>query len=260
MGYLGKELLKEQLNYRGRSVLFPGGALIVLGTGVSIAILALIDLITDSSLLEADLGPITFYLFGVALLGLIDDLYGERSRGWRGHARALLAGQFSAGALKAVGSLALACVTIVWLGGYDLGNGLLAVLILILATNLFNILDLRPGRAVKTFVAVAVLLSLLSWTVSPLEITLCFAIPVLIVGYFDLRERVMLGDTGSNLIGGLAGFWILFTLTTVGGQLIALALLVTITAYGELRSISETIERIPLLRKLDCLGRADTRG
>ena len=52
----------------------------------------------------------------------------------------------------------------------------------------------------------------------------------------------MLGDTGSNLIGAIAGVWLLTTLGETA-RLIALAAVVALTIYGELRSISATIER-----------------
>ena len=50
----------------------------------------------------------------------------------------------------------------------------------------------------------------------------------------------MLGDTGSNLVGALAGLMLVLTLSETG-QLIALGLLLAITLYGELRSISALI-------------------
>ena len=40
-----------------------------------------------------------------------------------------------------------------------------------------------------------------------------------------------------------------------GWALIALGVLVVLTVYGEFRSISAAIERIPLLKQLDSLGR-----
>ena len=64
----------------------------------------------------------------------------------------------------------------------------------------------------------------------------------------------MLGDTGSNLLGAIAGVWLLTTLGE-NGRLIALAVVAGLTIYGELRSISATIESIPPLRWLDSLGR-----
>jgi hypothetical protein len=65
----------------------------------------------------------------------------------------------------------------------------------------------------------------------------------------------MLGDTGSNLIGAVAGVWLL---TILGGdaRLVALLAVLALTIYGEMRSISMTIESVPPLRWLDSLGRA----
>ena len=78
--------------------------------------------------------------------------------------------------------------------------------------------------------------------------------PALIAGAYDLRERAMLGDTGASLLGALAGLWLVLSLSETG-QLISLALLAILTVYGELRSISELVSRVPLLRGLDSLGR-----
>jgi UDP-GlcNAc:undecaprenyl-phosphate/decaprenyl-phosphate GlcNAc-1-phosphate transferase len=71
----------------------------------------------------------------------------------------------------------------------------------------------------------------------------------------DLRERGMLGDTGSNALGAVGGLWLVLALSTLA-QLIALGVIAIATVYGEFRSLSELIERTPLLRQLDSLGRA----
>ena len=62
------------------------------------------------------------------------------------------------------------------------------------------------------------------------------------------------GDTGSNLAGALAGVCLLTGLDETG-RLIGLAVVILLTVYGEFRSISKTIERIPPLRFVDSLGR-----
>jgi UDP-N-acetylmuramyl pentapeptide phosphotransferase/UDP-N-acetylglucosamine-1-phosphate transferase len=64
----------------------------------------------------------------------------------------------------------------------------------------------------------------------------------------------MLGDTGANLLGALAGMWLVLTLSGTG-QLIALVLLAAVTLYGEIRSLSALIDRTPGLRELDSWGR-----
>ena len=64
----------------------------------------------------------------------------------------------------------------------------------------------------------------------------------------------MLGDTGSNVMGALAGLWMVLALGTTG-QIVALIVVLAITVYGEFRSLSAFIERTPGLRQLDSLGR-----
>ena len=58
----------------------------------------------------------------------------------------------------------------------------------------------------------------------------------------------------SAALGALAGLWLVLTLSGTG-QLVALALLIVVTVYGELRSISALVERTPGLRQLDSFGR-----
>jgi hypothetical protein len=56
------------------------------------------------------------------------------------------------------------------------------------------------------------------------------------------------------VLGALAGLAIVLGLTGIG-QLVALALLLIASIYGELRSISTLVARTPLLRELDSWGR-----
>jgi UDP-GlcNAc:undecaprenyl-phosphate/decaprenyl-phosphate GlcNAc-1-phosphate transferase len=244
-------------NYRGRQVAFPAGVGIVSSSLVALIPLALIDELGDSNVFTSDVGPALAYVLAVALLGLLDDLVGGAPgtpRGWRGHARTALSGGFSTGALKAAGSLGVALFV---LSGRGLSSGryLLAVALLVLATNLFNLLDLRPGRSAKALVLLGAGLTIGSTDVHPLWTVGLFVGPVLVLLPLDLRERAMLGDTGSNVIGAVAGLWLVLTLSTLG-QAIALGLIAVATVYGEFRSISDLIERTPGLRHLDSLGRA----
>ncbi len=248
-------------NYRGAVVAFPAGAVLVACSLVALAPLAVLDDRADLDLLDPELRRWAVYVLGVALLGLLDDALGQGAaadtpRGWRGHARAVTAGRFSTGAIKAAGALALAAYAISGRGRENL-DYVADLALLLLATNLFNLLDLRPGRVEKVFVALLAGLCLGAWTAAPLEILGLFIGPVLVGAMFTLRERAMLGDTGSNLIGALAGISMLVVLGD-DGRLIALALVAGLTIYGEFRSISATIERLPLLRALDSLGRVST--
>jgi hypothetical protein len=65
----------------------------------------------------------------------------------------------------------------------------------------------------------------------------------------------MLGDTGASTIGGMSG---VLLITTAGTPLLCLALaaLIAISLYGEFRSLGALVERVPLLYRLDSLGRS----
>lgn len=246
-------------NYRRREVAFPLGAVLVAASLVALAPLAVLDDRADIDLLDPDLRRWFAYAIGVAFLGLFDDAIGRGGsagtpRGWRGHARAVARGELSTGAIKAVGALALAAYATSGLGRQSFGY-LADLALLLLATNFINLIDLRPGRAEKTLILLGAGLCLGYWTLAPLELLGLFVGPVLVGSYFSLREEAMLGDTGSNLIGALAGIWMLATLPE-DGRLIALGVLVVLTIYGEFRSISATIDRVPPLKAVDSLGRA----
>ncbi len=241
-------------NYRRRTVPFPAGFLVVAAAVLALVPLSLLDELAGADdVLRPELRTIAVYVLGVAFLGLVDDVFAGESRGWRGHGRAVLRGDFATGALKALGSLGLALYVLSG-RGYGAGEYLLAVAVLLLATNLFNLLDLRPGRSVKAFVLLGAGLTLGEWDLHPLWALGLFAGGVLALGIWDVRERAMLGDTGSNVIGALAGLWLVLALGTTG-RLVAGAVLLAITAYAEFRSLSELIERTPGLRHLDSFGR-----
>ncbi len=240
-------------NWRGATLPFPAGVAIVAAALLSLGLCAALTRLADAAIFQPQVFLVVVYVIGVAFLGLVDDLLAGRPRGWREHGATIARGGFSTGALKAAGALALALFAVTTLG-LDKGPYLLAVALLVLTTNLFNLLDLRPGRAVKVLALLGAGLTLGAWDARPLAAVGLFAAPALVVGLFDVRERAMLGDTGANLIGGVAGLWLVLSLGT-RGQLIALAIVLGLTIYGEFRSLSALIERTPVLRQIDSIGR-----
>ncbi|HET9153699.1 MAG TPA: hypothetical protein VFN85_06260 [Solirubrobacterales bacterium] len=246
-------------NYRGAPLAFPLGAVLATAALVTLAPLAFLNDRADLDLLEPGLRQWLPYLLGIAFLGFLDDSLGQGEalaapRGWRGHWTALRGGSLSTGAIKAVGALALAAYVVSG-RGLESWRYLADIALLILTTNLFNLLDLRPGRAEKGLGLLGAGLCLGAWTFEPLELLGIFAGPVLVGAWLTLGERAMLGDTGSNLMGATAGVWLL-TVLGADARLVALAVVLALTVYGEIRSISATIDSVPPLRWLDSLGRA----
>jgi hypothetical protein len=164
----------------------------------------------------------------VAALGLADDLWSGPERGFAGHLRA---GR-TTGVLKLVG---------IPLVGLAATRKLSGALLVGLAANFLNQLDTRPGRALKAYLLAAV----------PLRAPLAGA--VLLFPY-DLRERTMLGDAGSNALGAMLGLRSVSRLT-VRGRWLAIGALAGLTLLGERRSLGSLIESLPGLSRVDRLGR-----
>jgi UDP-GlcNAc:undecaprenyl-phosphate/decaprenyl-phosphate GlcNAc-1-phosphate transferase len=244
-------------NYRGVSVAFPTGIALLTPAVVALALVAVLFQF-KVDVLEPEFGFALVYVLGIGFLGLLDDFLGsdgDGPRGWRQHFGALVAGRLSTGVVKAVGALGLA-LFFAANPGSGAGTFLLTAAVLVLATNVFNLLDLRPGRTGKAFVLLGAGLTLGSQHLGPLWTVGLFIGPILVLFPLDLREVGMLGDTGSNVIGAVAGVWMILTITSTLGLAIATGVLALVTLYGEFRSISAFVERTPGLRQLDLLGRS----
>ena len=251
-------------NYRGLVLPAAAGILIAVAAALALGPLAALDELAGRGHARAGGRRGAVFVLGVAMLGLVDDLLGGRlpagaatdpgaPRGLRGHARAARRGDVSTGVLKALGALGLALYVVAG-DGRSAGEYLVGVGVLVLSTNLFNLLDLRPGRAGKAFVVLGVVLTLGSWDTYALQALGLFIGPALVLLPYDLRERAMLGDVGSNVLGAVAGLWLVLALGPTG-EAVALGVLAVLTLYGEFRSISAMVDRNPLMRRLDSIGR-----
>ena len=196
--------------------------------------------------------PFLFLLSGMALLGFIDDTLGGReAKGFRGHFRSLLHGKLTTGGLKATAGALLALVVASTMETQP-AQILLAAVLIALTANTLNLLDLRPGRALKAWLGLVLLLFLvggqLRWLLPLLGASLIWA-PL------DLRAQAMLGDSGANCLGAALGYSLAQSLGW-RWQLGTVILFLLLNLLSERYSFSRLIERNPLLRFLDRLGRA----
>ncbi|MGC8862778.1 MAG: hypothetical protein ACP5R5_08380 [Armatimonadota bacterium] len=192
-------------------------------------------------------------------LGLADDLLGSRDvGGFRGHFRMLiLQRRLTTGTLKAAGGALVGAAAARVVSGGDLARWIAGTLVIALAANFLNLVDLRPGRAVAVFFAGLGVTCVMAYgrLHSPWIIgAICLV--AFAWGIADSRGRAMMGDAGSNSLGAALGLTITLNLG-LGGQIGAIVILAAINWYSEKHSISALIERHPVLRAID--GRLGVR-
>ena len=259
----------ERTNFHGVTVSLRGG---VAMAGASVASAAVASAFSDQP--RAALGGLVASLGG-GLAGYIDDVDqgahdgGKVAKGLKGHLGALAHGQVTTGVIKiaGIGASALAASALVGSKATSVGGKVadLALNTVLIAgtANLANLLDLRPGRALKATVLVATPLSYFSCAAAKAPASPASAQRLLASGLNaaaitalveDLQETTMLGDTGANAAGALLGTslaandsWKLRLGTTLG--------VVGLILASEKVSFSKVIAANPALNWLDQLWR-----
>jgi UDP-N-acetylmuramyl pentapeptide phosphotransferase/UDP-N-acetylglucosamine-1-phosphate transferase len=252
----------ERTNFRGRTVTLAAGPALAAGAAGAAA-LGATSIPSGSAALVAGLGA--------GAVGLYDDVVGTRpeqkaAKGFAGHLAALREGRVTAGLVKILGVGAAGLGAAALLAADPqvaahprrqrygaLGRGvdvLLGAGVVAGTANLLNLLDLRPGRALKSGVLLGAPL-----TGGPHGGIAAGAVGAAagLLGE-DLDERVMVGDSGANALGALLGV-ALAARTGPVGRAGVLAVLAGLTAASEKVSFTQVIQRTPGLRELDALGR-----
>jgi UDP-N-acetylmuramyl pentapeptide phosphotransferase/UDP-N-acetylglucosamine-1-phosphate transferase len=265
-------------NYRGRTVTLAGGPALAVGATTAAAA-GTSDPRTRAAVLVAGLGAGT--------VGGYDDLVGmrpeQKAKGFRGHLAALSQGRVTSGLVKIAGVGASALVASALIGApagrprkigttsrkllpqrvpettvsrklwhIALGAGVIAG-----TANLVNLLDLRPGRAIKAGLLAGAPLAAGSDAAGGIAAGTVGAAAALLPA--DLNEEIMLGDAGANALGALLGVALAARTGTVG-RAVLLAGLAALTATSEKVSFTQVIQHTPVLRELDALGRRGERA
>jgi UDP-N-acetylmuramyl pentapeptide phosphotransferase/UDP-N-acetylglucosamine-1-phosphate transferase len=250
-------------NYRGRSVSLRGGPALAAAASLTAAAGAP-GACSAAAVLIAGLGS--------GVVGRYDDTRAQPAKGFRGHLAALRRGQVTTGVVKILGVGAAATAAAVLLAADPATGGpgrpaagrptvrgalstLLGAGVIAGAANLVNLLDLRPGRALKVGLLAGT--PLLAGPAGGLAAGPVGASAALLPA--DLDEQIMLGDCGANALGAVLGV-ALAARTGPAGRAGALAVIAALTAASERVSFTRVIARTPALRALDEFGRRDTRG
>ncbi|HUF31852.1 MAG TPA: hypothetical protein VMN58_01435 [Acidimicrobiales bacterium] len=248
----------SRTNHRGRPVPTAGGLVVVIAAlGVEAAwSLAEVGGLLDPGATVAR-RAVLLAVVGFGMLGLVDDLAGsgEDGRGFRGHLRALARGRLTTGGLKLLGGAAIAIVVCAPRADGRLGRLLVDAMLVALAANLGNLFDRAPGRTTKVGLAAGLVVVAAAGAPTSLAGTAVVLGAALATLPADLRERLMLGDTGANALGGALGLGVVLAFAPPV-RLGALIAVVVLNVASEAVSFSRVIDTVPPLRWLDRLGRA----
>ena len=244
------------VNHRGRAVPTTLGFALAGGLALALVFVAGHVFRSDERLRSEGFAALWLLLALMAVFaaGVFDDGRPSPVHGLHAHVAELSRGRVTSGIVKMLVAIGAAAVAALGLGarGWVL---VLAVPLVAGVTNLCNLLDVAPGRALKFGLLTGVILlvcraSVLAWaTVSAAAVLL----PL------DVRERGMLGDAGANTLGFVLGVVLLLELP-LWGLAIACGIVLFLHGLAETVTLSRIIRRTAALRWLDDLGRIPVRG
>ena len=196
------------------------------------------------------------FIFGMMAMffaGIIDDTIGNRDvSGLKGHFKSLFKGTLTTGGFKALFGGFVGLIISVSISK-DIIDIVVNTLVIALSTNLMNLFDLRPGRAIKVYLVIMITIF---FTLSGyIQILPLLILPnVLAYFNFDLKAKAMMGDTGSNVLGISIGILMVLGYT-LKVRIVWLVFLVLIHLLTEKYSLTKIIEKNKVLNFIDRLGR-----
>lgn len=246
-------------NYRNQKTPAAGGVLLT----VIVPVVTAIGIIFKVSPFTNQITFIfLFVLITIGFMGFFDDQLGiHEVKGFKGHFRMLFEEKkLTSGAFKAIFGAIVALIFSFGTAEFIKGNWWIGTLIanfllVVLAANTINIFDLRPGRAGKVYLFGFIIILLFS---KKFESYTGLFIPILAIMIyylsFDLKEKVMLGDSGANLLGASLGMMMAWMLNDIG-KIVSMIILVGLQLIAERYSLTEIIKQYRVLRYIDELGR-----
>lgn len=260
-----RRLVKQgmnRINYRGVEVVTAGGVMIVASSTAGLCTMLLFlagsgtagRIIKEGVLMGAG-------MLAMALWGWQDDVsHDKQAKGFRGHFGTLWREKrMTSGLWKAWGGASTSMLVSLSLT-HSLWPLFFSAGLLAMTPNVLNLFDLRPVRAIKVFwflLAISAVGTL--WGPSPSKQYLwLWLLPVVTASMLFFRHeasgRIMLGDTGANALGFIAGYSLVIGLP-MQAQAGLLVLFVVLHVLAEFISFSALIQRFRWLEWIDRWGR-----
>lgn len=237
-------------NYRGEMIPVGMGIAFIPALMVNSAILTYFNIEHDRLLL---IFVLLFAVMAMAFAGIMDDAIGNRDvTGLKGHFLSMFKGRLTTGGFKAVLGGFIGIVVSAAVADNILGV-VVGTLVVALATNFMNLLDLRPGRAIKVYLIISILVLIFAGDFNR-QLYMLLLPGVVSYFIFDLKALSMMGDAGSNVLGVFIGVMIVISFS-IQVQLVCLVGLIAIHVLTEKYSLTKLIEQNSVLNFVDKLGR-----
>lgn len=249
-------------NYRDRDVPVAGGIVVASSVVFAEAARAAFNVATgdDGGVGDPERAAVLVAAVGFCLLGVFDDLAGDaEAKGFRGHLGALVRGRLTTGGLKLFGGAAVAIIAVAAGREVSVARLLADAALVALAANLGNLFDRAPGRVTKY--AIVGFGAVLAATGAPALLAAAAVVIGAGAGTLvpDLRERVMLGDAGANVLGAVVGLAVVLA-TAPFTRTVVLIVVLILNVASEVISFSRVIAAVPPLRVFDRLGRVSVQS
>lgn len=237
-------------NYRGEMIPVGMGIAFIPALMVNSAILTYFNIEHDRLLL---IFVLLFAVMAMAFAGIMDDAIGNRDvTGLKGHFLSMFKGRLTTGGFKAVLGGFIGIVVSAAVADNILGV-VVGTLVVALATNFMNLLDLRPGRAIKVYLIISILVLIFAGDFNR-QLYMLLLPGVVSYFTFDLKALSMMGDAGSNVLGVFIGVMIVISFS-IQVQLVCLVGLIAIHVLTEKYSLTKLIKQNSVLNFIDKLGR-----
>lgn len=236
-------------NYKGEGI--------PISMGLSFVFIQVISLSITSLIIEDNINYTIYYLFSfilIGLVGLLDDLIGDTNiKGFKGHIKSFFKGNLTTGGIKAgIGFFVALVISIL------LSKGIVEIVvntfIIALFTNLINLFDLRPGRSIKVFIIISIIMIVLSITKDYNFFFYSFYGILMVYFPLDLKAKAMMGDVGSNTLGITLGVYCVYS-HSLPIKITYILFLLVIHILAEKLSFSDIIDNNKILKFIDNLGR-----
>lgn len=244
--YINSGFLRH--NYKGD--LIPNSMGIIFIFNILFVSLGLLSFTPETNYIK-----ILVFILGIltmGLTGLLDDFMGNNdAKGFRGHIRMLLNFKVTTGGIKAIiGGIVSILISLIL--SNNIANFFINIVIISLFTNFLNLLDLRPGRALKSFLVFSIPSLFFISGIFEMMLLSFIGVSVAYMPY-DIKGRSMLGDIGSNCLGIILG--IIATAFNMELKISLAVFLVLANLYSERHSFSTLISNNKILSFLDEFGR-----